>query len=364
VGEAIVIQRLWARGFRNFAELSLSPGPRFNVIHGDNGQGKSNLLEVIDYLASLRSFRGAATGDLIARGTDVAELGAELIDRGVPRKLAVRLKRHGAREVKLDGKRPRSHGGYYQSLPLVIFHPADVELASGAPEPRRAFLDRVLEQFDPTYASSRAAYERALRSRNRLLRSERVDTSAVRAFDEVLAAAGAVVGQARARLATELSPLVTRAYRDICGEELALSIAYQPRVEPTVEALRERLHAELERDVARGYTGSGPHADDVLLSLDDVPARRFGSQGQHRAIVLALKVAELHELGRRVGRVPVLLLDDVSSELDRSRNRALFQLLAQLGGQVFLTTTHPEFILLEEGRRDYHVQAGRIVPEP
>ena len=125
-------------------------------------------------------------------------------------------------------------------------------------------------------------------------------------------------------------------------------------------AILEALRRSYEKDRARGFTAEGPHADDLALRVRDVVAKHHASQGQHRAIVLALKVAELDVLASRVGRVPILLLDDVSSELDRSRNRRLFELLGKLGGQVFLTTTHPEFILLEENRVDFHVEAGVV----
>ncbi|MBC7174123.1 MAG: hypothetical protein H5U40_16895 [Polyangiaceae bacterium] len=144
------------------------------------------------------------------------------------------------------------------------------------------------------------------------------------------------------------------------GAELPLSVAYRPRVEPDRQAIREALSRALPKDLARGFTADGPHADDLGLELRRVAARHFASQGQHRAMVLALKVAELDVMTERLGRVPVLLLDDVSSELDRARNRRLFELLARLGGQVFLTTTHPEFILLDTDRTDLRVEAGRV----
>ncbi len=358
--QALRVMRLRARGFRNLAELELEPGARFNVIHGENGQGKSNLLEAIDYLGSLRSFRGALAADMIAREQALAELAGDVAGEAVPRAFRVRWRRDAGRELQLDGKRPRTRAQYLNAIQTVLFHPGDLQLVSGSPELRRAFIDRVLEHFDPTYASSLDAYERALRSRNRLLKADTPAIKAVRAYDEVLASAGAVIGQARTRLIDELGPLVSEAFRSVSGEQHALGVRYEPRVEPSLQALRRALETSLEKDLARGFTADGPHADDLGLTLDGTPAKRFGSQGQHRAIVLALKVAELHELTRRVGRVPILLLDDVSSELDPARNRRLFALLAELGGQVFLTTTQPQLILLDRDRVDYRVVAGRI----
>jgi DNA replication and repair protein RecF len=360
VAEALRVATLRTQGFRNLAELTLQPGPRFNVLHGDNGQGKSNVLEALDYLAGLRSFRGALPADMIARGAEHAELAAVVDAEPIAHQCRVRLHRHGAREVALDGKRPRSRAGYLGALQSVLFHPGDLQLVAGSPELRRAWLDRILERFDATYASSLLAYERALRSRNRLLRADRPERRAIRAYDEVLCAAGAVVGKARERLCGELGPLVVEAFAAISGEQHELGIRFQPRVAPELTALRAALESSLDKDLARGFTAEGPHADDLAFSFDGVLIKRFGSQGQHRAVVLALKVAELEELTRRVGRVPILLLDDVSSELDKDRSRRLFALLAALGGQVFLTTTAPELILLDRERTDFRVRHGVV----
>jgi len=363
LSEAIRLSQLRVRGFRNLQTQALDPGPRFNVIHGDNGQGKSNLLEAIDYLATLRSFRGARNDELIGDGEPSAEIAARVGAGSVPREYRIEFPRGRTRRVTVEGKRPRSNAAYFNTIQMVLFHPGDMDLTTGPPEARRAFLDRLLSQFDATYASTLAAYSKALRSRNRLLKSDSPDRSAIAAYDELLSSAGAVVGQARARLTQEIAPRVRSTFDSISGQGLALHMEYAPRVAPEVEALRAALGDALQKDIARGFTADGPHADDVMFKLDDSRAKRFASQGQHRAIVLALKVSELYELEQRVGRVPILLLDDVSSELDRTRNRQLFSLLSQLGGQVFLTTTHPEFILLDTDRVDFRVEAGELTAD-
>ena len=145
------------------------------------------------------------------------------------------------------------------------------------------------------------------------------------------------------------------------GDELPMSLTYRPRVEPSAEAMRAQLKRAFSKDQARGFTADGPHADDLDFNVREVKARHHASQGQHRMAALSLKIAELHCLSAATGAIPILLLDDVSSELDRGKNRKLFELLTLLGGQVFLTTTHPEFILLEGGRVDFHVRAGDVV---
>jgi DNA replication and repair protein RecF len=351
---------LRAHGFRNLQSLVFEPGSHFNVIHGDNGAGKSNLLEAIYYLGALKSFRGARTDDLIALDSDRAVLGATFEGGPAPQKLQIDVGRSQRRQLQLDGKRPRSTSVWHQAVRMVLFHPGDLVLAAGAPDKRRAFLDRMLEQMDPIYSSMLTSYEKALRSRNRLLKDERTDRRSVRAYDAILAKAGAVVGQARRRLIEDLAPRVVRAFSDVFAGDTPLGVRYVPRVEPTEEAIADALERAFDKDRARGFTADGPHGDDLELRLHEVGARHHGSQGQHRTIVLALKTAELDLLSERTGRVPILLLDDVSSELDRSRNRRFFEALSHAGGQVFLTTTHPEFILLENDRVDFHVEAGRV----
>ena len=354
------VTALRAQGFRNLEPLLFEPGPHFNVIHGDNGAGKSNLLEAIHYLGALRSFRGAKTDDLVALGSERAVLDAAIDGGPAPHKLRIEIGRSQRRRLQLDGKRPRSTSAWYHTVRMVLFHPGDLVLASGSADKRRAFLDRMLEQMDPIYSSTLGSYEKALRSRNRLLKEERVDRRSILAFDAILSKAGAVIGQARRRLIDDLGPRVERAFSEVFAGDTPLGVRYLPRVEPSEEAISDALAHSFDKDRARGFTTDGPHGDDLELRLHDVGARHHGSQGQHRTIVLALKTAELDLLTERTGRVPILLLDDVSSELDRSRNRRFFEVLSHAGGQVFLTTTHPEFILLEDDRVDFQVEAGRV----
>ncbi len=355
---ALRLQKLVAEGFRNLEPLEFEPGDHFNVIHGENGAGKSNLLEAIHYLGALRSFRGARSEDLVALGQDQARVQARVVADTAPHTFSFELTRGKARRLSLDGKRPSSINAWHTSIQMVLFHPGDLKLARGGPEERRSFLDRILEQLDPVYGSTLADYQKALRSRNRLLKDDRANERSIRAFDPILANAGAVIGQARAVLIEDLAPRVAMAFERVVGLEVELKVVYQPRVEPDPAAILEALEGSLPKDRARGFTAEGPHGDELGLQFGAVAARHHASQGQHRAIVLGLKVAELDVLGARTGRVPILLLDDVSSELDRARNRRLFELLSHLGGQVFLTTTHPEFILLEEQRRDFEVKGG------
>lgn len=351
---------LRAVGFRNLADVEVALGPRLNVISGDNGQGKSNFLEAIHLAATLSSFRGAGADEMVALDAEQARVAVQTAAVPLPRSLEVTLSRRAPRVARLDGKRPRSTLAWLGALPTVLFHPGDLALAQGGPEGRRALLDAILSELDATYATTLASYTKALRSRNRLLREEPVDRRAVVAYDRVLAASGAIVGQSRARLVSELALRARTVFEELFDVSAPLEVAFAPRVEPEEERLRAALEASLEKDIARGFTAEGPHADDVILRIGAHGARHHASQGQHRAIVLSLKVAELEVLARRTGRLPVLLLDDVASELDATRSRRFFGLLARMGGQTFLTTTEPSLVRLEQGRIDWTVRSGVV----
>jgi DNA replication and repair protein RecF len=357
------LEKLRLHEFRNLRQFELSPGPRFNVLSGDNGQGKSNLLEAVEYLGSLGSFRGGKAEDLIHESAQQSELWALSGGDGPAHELRVSLSRAGRRDVRLDGKRPRSKVSYSRALPTVLFHPGELNLSAGGADGRRAFLDHLLARLDDTYGASLAAYTRALASRNRLLKADSPNRRGITSYDELLAASGAVIGQSRDALVSALAPRAANLFQEISGAGPELTIRYEPRVTPDVESLRAALRGALEKDLLRGFTADGPHADDLGFRLSENKARRYASQGQHRAIVLALKLAERQELEARTGQTPLLLLDDVSSELDSTKSRRFFALLSRLGGQVFLTTTQPNLILVESDRRDFEIRAGQLAPQ-
>jgi DNA replication and repair protein RecF len=257
---ALRVERLVVRGFRNLEDLDLAPGPRFNVVSGDNGQGKSNLLEAIYYLGALRSFRGAGREDLIAHAGSRAVLAARFSAEPAPIAARVGIDRDKARQLALNDKRPRSTASWVGAVPMVLFHPGDVALAGGSPESRRGFLDRILEQMDPTYPGALAAYTKALRSRNRLLKMGG-DRRAIVAYDELLASSGAIVGQARRQLAQDLAPRVGDCFASVAGEELALEVAYRPRVDPSVASIRAASPpTDRTATISRSACASDPRA--------------------------------------------------------------------------------------------------------
>jgi DNA replication and repair protein RecF len=413
------VHSLTAEGFRNLKPLALSPHPRFNVLSGDNGQGKTNLLEVIYVLATLRSFRTTRLDELVTFAGEAAALRARVEHQGSERIFGVDIGLRPARKQALcDGKAARS-GEYFGGFNLILFAPEDLRLPKGPPAGRRRFLDRAIWNTCPSYLDEVRIYERILRSRNTLLRGglsgvkrsapSEHDPSAgeletptataplampdsdalLEIYDSRLATAGAILFARRRRYLSALAPRVATVFAAISGTAHEVALQYQPALKAEkpsstatedaagsavasrdeLQSLDQRLLAQLardrRRDRLRGFTHSGPHADDIVFFLDGRPADLHASQGQTRALVLSLKIAEIQYLHELLGDPPVLLLDDVSSELDREKNAALFAFLRDSPSQVFITTTDPSYIHLggeRKDRKDYTVRDGGIVP--
>jgi DNA replication and repair protein RecF len=353
---------------RNLQPLTLEPSERFNVFVGDNGQGKTNLLEAIYAVAALRSFRTTRLADLVAFGQAEARLGARVVRDEMVRVYELELA-PGARRVRLDGKPVRPVSKYFGGFNVVVFTPEDLALPRGSPGDRRRFLDRAVFNVRGDYLAVAQDYDKVLKQRNSVLRQAaegaprtRID-ELLSVYDTQLARTGVEVALARARVVAELGPELASAFTAITHTTHQVSARYASEVAGmTVAELAARLGQERSRDLATGTTRVGPHRDDLAFELDGRDAGTFASQGQLRATMLAWKTAELALLERVHGDAPILLLDDVSSELDEARNAYLFEHLARRAGQCFITTTHERHVLVTSERADFHVQNGRISP--
>jgi DNA replication and repair protein RecF len=353
------IHALEARQFRNLEQVLIEPHPRFNVLSGDNGQGKTNVLEAIYLLGTLRSFRAGKTEEMVRFSASQALVRARVEKLGTARMLEVALS-PGHKHAKVDGKGARA-SDYFGGFNVVLFAPEDLRLPKGAPAGRRRFIDRVVWNAHPAYLGEVQTYEKVLRSRNAVL-LDGGPKSMLEVYDEQLARAAVAIVTRRRALVEELGPAVRAAFERVTQTGLSLSIAYETDIDISdiERSMRDKLTADRRKDLARGATSSGPHVDDLELVLDGKSAKLYASQGQLRAIVLALKIAEIEFLGEKLGDSPVLLLDDVSSELDPKRNAQLFDFLKSVPCQAFITTTHRSHVLLVEERLDFHVVAGTV----
>jgi DNA replication and repair protein RecF len=364
------IRSLEAESFRNLEPLRLEPHERFNIFEGANGQGKTNVLESIYLLGALRSFRESKVSSLVCTEASSAVVRGEVELRGLTRKLAVELAGN-TRRAALDGNVVTRLGDYFGHLYVVVFAPDDLTLTKGAAGGRRRFIDRAIFNVQPTYLEETRAYLKALKHRNDLLRRPTVDPILLQTFDETLILHGSRILHRRLTFLESFIPVFKEVFGEITGGDHHADMRYQggvisgdstgsPSLDHLQELFAERLASKAQAEQRRGHTIVGPHSDDLILELDGHAARGHASQGQHRAFALALKIAELRSIRESTDTDPVLLLDDVSSELDEARNQALMAYLDQAGGQVFVTTTDRRWIQVTGDSRVYQVQGGEV----
>jgi DNA replication and repair protein RecF len=365
---SLAIGSFAARSFRNLASISIEPSPHFNVVSGDNGQGKTSLLEAIYVACTSRSFRAARMNEIVAHGEEIASVRARVNEAGDDREQSVGL-RGGSRVVRIDGKRPATLADYAVRTPAIAFHPGLLALSMGGGSERRRLLDRIALYVSPGSLAEGAAYTRAMRERQRTLEVRGTTAADLSEWEALVARHGTAVSNARADAARLLAAATTAVFDSIGPVGVRLDVSYS-RSAPSDEAsFRSELALRRPADARRRAASIGPHRDDLKLDLGGHAMRGFASQGQHRAAVLSLELGEIEVVARSRGTRPILLLDDVSSELDLERTTALLTFVREQEGQVFLTTTRPDLIdsSLFAGaaeRRDFRVVAGHVDVSP
>ena len=325
------------RNHRNYAQLDLVPGPGINVFIGANGQGKTNLLEAVAMLALSSSPRSRRELELVGPVAPMARIEAEVESGGITAELAITLTVEGDRArrvIEVDGIRRRAFDlpGRFR---VTLFWPDDLGLVKAGPELRRRFLNQMLVQVEPGYARALSGLKRVLEQRNSLLKkiaSGEEAQAVLEVWNQELVQLGGEVVAARANAVLELEPEAAR-----CHAEIASGERLEVRYEGPPQNLAEAVHNSLAEDLRRGSTTVGPHHDDLRILLEGKDARAYSSQGQQRTAVVSLKLAEAALVARRTGERPVLLLDDVLSELDLERRSALLRQVAD-AGQVIITS--------------------------
>lgn len=331
------LAHLRLRDFRNYSRLDADFSPGFQLLLGNNAQGKTNILEAIYLLATLRSFRGVGGAQMIRHTAKGYFVGATVVSNA-----SHEIKMYWSapeRKVSLDGQPVRRLTDYLGTLRAVVFCTEDLQLVKGTARTRRRFLDLLLAQTQPNYLPLLQRYAQALRSRNSLLKQRVPDPALLDSFSQELVAVGSQLIAARRELLPRISPLARLAYRRISHDAEELRLDYQPSVKAdfTVELARSR-----DRERAFRATLVGPHRDELALLLNDRPAAQFGSEGQKRTLAIALKMAQAEYVTGILGAPPVLLIDDVMGELDAKRRAGLLPLLERAHharGQVFMTCT-------------------------
>lgn len=354
--------------FRNLCSVSIEPGKHFNLFYGLNGQGKTNLLEAIYLLGSPRSFRTSRLAELIKHGEQLLRIQGVVESTGVQSQLALSVETAG-RKMEIDGKAVHKASELHGKLNAIIFSPDDTKMVRMGPEPRRRYLDRAVYMGDLGYLHCWHSYQRILKQRNHLLKSS--ERAGLNIWTEKLAESGAEIIERRLKFVKVLDSKLQRHFSTIVGNTESSRISYRPDgvISTGYEQIREELMELFKKhqraDERYGTTTAGPHRDDVNFELDGQPLKAFGSQGQQKSFVLALKMAEMDNLQDTFGEPPLLLLDDMSSELDARRNKNLMEFLTQREVQVFITTTERSPALLEAAPHCavFHVEGGNLTFE-
>lgn len=358
-----MITRLRLKDFRNIAELTLTPAQRFNVISGDNGQGKTSLLEAIYCLATTRSFRTERVKELRREGTAFARVDAELSEGDRLRTQRVTASDEG-RAVFADEQRATRLSEYATLTPVIVFHPGDLELTMGGATARRDLLDRVGLFSDPTLQDDRRRYRQALRERQKVLEQRGERAPELDAYEILAARHGARLSRSREAAARNLANATEPGFRRLASSDLSFEMRYQPAGTFSEADFQKELALRRSNDRRRHAATFGPHKDDLELRIAGRPARKTASQGQHRILALSLKLGELAAIRAARGAHPLLLLDDVSSELDPARIGAVEAFLRHSHSQVFVTTTRADLFQTPGSgpaeRRDYRLRSGAL----
>lgn len=333
------LTELWLTDFRCYADAHLTFAEGLTVIEGDNGQGKSSLLEAVAYLATLRSFRRVPNEALIRQGAAAAIVRAEGTRDGRSLLIEAEVTAAGRSRIQVNRQRLRRARDLVDVLRVSVFSPDDLELVKGGPALRRDLLDDTLASLSPADHQLRADLERVVRQRNTLLRQARGRLTSdiattLDVWDTQLATIGDALATRRLDVLGNLAPLLTGAYADVAGVPTPVALTYEPAW--LDEGLAAALVRGRDEDIRRQVTLVGPHRDDVGLVLDGLPARTHASQGEQRSVALALRLAAHRLVGEAWGTSPILLLDDVFSELDAHRADALVRALPP--GQTLLST--------------------------
>lgn len=357
--------------FRNYGHLEAEFDPQVNVIQGENAQGKTNLLEALFYLSTARSHRARYDRELLQFGAQRAALRASLEAREREFVLEAELKRGSAKRLWSNGVKLKSAGELSGILTTVLFCPEDLSLVKAGAAERRRFLDDCLCQLRPRYAAALAEYRRLYEHKTRILRDAEQYPGLLDTLDDFsvgMVRAGAVLIHYRARLIEKLAGLAPVIHREFSGAREELELRYQtvstvtdPMAEK--EVLQDQLMDHWQRhrraELESRQCLSGPHKDDIEILLEGVLARTYASQGQTRTAALSLKLSSRELMWEQTGEWPVLLLDDVLSELDEKRQE--FVLNRIKGGQVFLTCCGPEQAGLLRAGRVFHVKQGKLM---
>ena len=340
---------------------------QFIVLHGPNGAGKTSILEAVDVLSSLKSFRDHSISHVIQNGSPTAFVDAQVLSSLGTQRMLWGYHSEKGRLLQIDGKKIHDLTQWFQCLRSILFCPEQIDIIRGTPDVRRKFLDRARFVADPTYLTVARNYIQVLKQKRELLKKDKLQDAELLPWNLQLQNYGSQIISSRLDILEELKEPFQQMHQQLVGTEqvsLAIQGVGSAPLSTAVQRFEQEMKDLLSDEVRRRQVLVGPHRDDLEIMLNGMLARKFASQGQTRSIIVALKLAEL-EAAKLRGEKPLFLMDDLSSELDLKRRKQLVQMLADRDGQVWITTTQPNFLSdLPRGRiARFYVEDGMVTPE-
>ena len=335
------LKKIELKNFRNYQEEEVVFHNRVNIITGKNAQGKTNLIESLYILSLGKSFRTSRDAEMIGFGLEFCRVKGTAEKEDHELEVEISINSEG-KIIKIDGVKIAKNIDILENVYMVVFSPEDLKIVKDEPEKRRKFIDRELCQLKPVYFKNLARYKKILQQRNTLLKQTEVKEDLIAVWDESLVEYGSKIIQERKRFIDQLNILSKIISRNITNGREEIEVFYESNIEykETLEEqkhfFKERLKKNMQQDVIRRNTSAGPHKDDIKISVEGIDIRHFGSQGQQRTAALSMKLAEIKLIKEETGIDPILLLDDVLSELDAERQNDLIHSLKEV--QLFITT--------------------------
>ena len=354
----MILKTLSLTNFKNIAQTSLNFSPNINGLLGRNGMGKSNLLDAIYFLSLCKSFSGLTDEQLIRNGEAFAMLRGLYLRRGIDEELTLGMAKGKRKQLRRGGKEYRRLSEHIGNFPVVLVAPRDMELIGGSSEERRKFVDIIISQSDPVYLDRLIRYAALVQQRNRLLRDKADNPDLYASIELPLAAAADYITRSRARMIERFRPIFAKLYREISGTDETPSISYSSKMNDTGLPLEHLLAESRPKDLILGHTTVGPHRDDILLTLDGMPAKTTASQGQSKTFTIAMRLSQYEFLHEAAGMKPLLLLDDIFDKLDASRVANIVDIVSRdMFGQIFITDTNRDHLdsIMSRSAVDYRL---------
>ena len=335
-----ILEKIVISDFRNIILQELEFSPNVNCVSGNNGEGKTNLLDAIYYLSMTKSAFALSDKFNFRHGTEEFSLsGLYRMENGLSSRFSVKMTSKGEKKMKRDEKQYGKVSEHIGVLPVVMVSPSDISMVSESGEERRRFVNAVISQMDREYMTSLQQYNRLLLQRNKMLKEQDVDRGLLEVIDMRMSAFAEPVFQARKKFVEELTPIVQEYYKALSGDSEQVSIEYDSELSKA--SLEQILAASYDKDRVLKYTSAGIQRDDFLFKMNGHPIRRYGSQGQQKSFLVSLKFAQYELMKKNYGFAPVLLLDDVFDKLDMSRISNLLEMVASNDfGQIFITDSN------------------------